>query len=320
MDTQFPHDRIFKTLMSDPALAVDFLKHYLPENVLSSINFNTLVLCPETHINEQLELLSTDILFQVNIANQTSFIYILFEHQSNVNFLMPFRILQYIIEIWSKHINNSKKNTLPLIIPIVFYHGKKPYDGPTNIRDLIDGPTELIDSFLFSTFHLIDTNKIPDEKFKQQHLAGFMCFIMKKIYARDFMNSKGIIYDMLTNIIKKEGADALVSVVTLLNYLVRYGNIDEPKMFITEVGEVLSISKEVEEKFMGTVADYLRNEGRQEGREEVRKEILQRIITIKFGANPNTYKDKIDSATPKLLEKWVDKLLISNNINQVFEE
>lgn len=326
--------------MSDPAVAEDFLKHYLPKEILPLIDFNTLSICRESYINEELNLSDSDVLFQVNIANQIGFIYILIEHQSSVHNLMPFRILQYMVEIWSSYLKETKKKTLPLIILMVFYHGKTPYNGAIDIKELIEGPVELIDNFLLKLFHLIDTNIINDEVFKTQHLAGFMAFIMKKIYARDFMNSKGIIYDMLTNIINKEGADAVVSIITMLNYLIRYGRTKMPEEFINNVHEMLSISKEAQEEFMDTVAEYLIKKGRKEGHDEGialgrdmgreegfelgRKQtcytILQHLIAVKFGTDFIKYRDKIFSATPELLEKWVKKVISCDKIEELFEE
>ena len=81
-------------------------------------------MCKESYINEQLKLGITDILYSVNIAQQQGYIYLLVEHQSTADVLMPFRIVKYICAIMDHHLKQTCKNELPLVVPLAFYHGQ----------------------------------------------------------------------------------------------------------------------------------------------------------------------------------------------------
>ena len=50
--------------------------------------------------------------------------FILLELQSKVDNMMPYRILEYMVEIWRKDRKNNKNKELPLIVPCVLYTGK----------------------------------------------------------------------------------------------------------------------------------------------------------------------------------------------------
>ena len=64
------------------------------------------------------------------------------ENQTQVDFLMPFRLLEYMIRLWRRHIQEkgdqaeNKPFKLPAILPIVFYDGDQ-QEGWTAERQFI---------------------------------------------------------------------------------------------------------------------------------------------------------------------------------------
>lgn len=49
--------------------------------------------------------------------------YALIEHQSTPDKLMAFRLLRYALAAMQRHLD-AGHDTLPLVVPILFYHGK----------------------------------------------------------------------------------------------------------------------------------------------------------------------------------------------------
>ncbi|HAO19175.1 MAG TPA: transposase, partial [Desulfobacteraceae bacterium] len=47
-----PHDKLFRETLSDREVAADFLKNYLPEDVLSLINLNSLEICKDSFVED----------------------------------------------------------------------------------------------------------------------------------------------------------------------------------------------------------------------------------------------------------------------------
>jgi predicted transposase/invertase (TIGR01784 family) len=65
-----PHDRFFKSAMSNKKIAQAFFETYLPTHICQAIDLNTLVLRKESFVDEELKLAITDLLFSVNFQQQ----------------------------------------------------------------------------------------------------------------------------------------------------------------------------------------------------------------------------------------------------------
>lgn len=69
-------------------------------------------------------------------------LYLLFEHQTTVNRIMPLRMLGYLSEIWLNHLESGSL-PLPPILPLVLHQGPEPWHVSTNFADLIACPDGL---------------------------------------------------------------------------------------------------------------------------------------------------------------------------------
>ena len=96
---QSPHDRLFKAAMTDKRVAREFLETHLPAEILKIVALNNLNLQKESYIDEELKLSMTDIVFQTTFSNKPGYLYMLIEHQSTPDEMMPFRIYKYIFSI-----------------------------------------------------------------------------------------------------------------------------------------------------------------------------------------------------------------------------
>ncbi|CAM4394190.1 MAG: Recombination-promoting nuclease RpnD [Legionellaceae bacterium] len=108
-----PHDAFFKSLMTNKKVAREFFSQHLPETVVKAIDLSTLVLCSETYIDVSLKNSASDLLYSVNLKGEKAYIYILAEHQSSCDKLMPFRILKYTCAIMDKHQKQYPQSKLP---------------------------------------------------------------------------------------------------------------------------------------------------------------------------------------------------------------
>lgn len=317
-----PHDNLFKNLMTDRLIAEEFFKNNLPLHIRPLIDYNSLTICSGSYVDDELQTSSSDILYKAKIAGQVAYIYLLCEHQSSVDSWMPFRLWQYIIKIWTDHRKQTKSKKLPLVIPLVFYNGENRYDGSLDIRELIDAPLELIEKTLFKPFHLIDTNDIEDETLRKQHWAGVMCFVMKHIYARDFIPHIALLMKMLNEILLNKEIDSPVELrKILLKYIVRVGNVSQLSDFIDQV-KVHSAQPFVGEDVMNieeAMKAVGRKEGRQEGRQEAR-EMLVNLLEQKFTIIPPFYRDRIEKSDISTLLKLANRILTAKSIEQIFAD
>ena len=88
-----PHDRFFKKLMTEKRAVTEFFNYNLPLLIKSAVNFDSIQLQQNSFIDEELKLLEADALFSAEFNEKPGYLYLLVEHQSKPDKLMPFRML-----------------------------------------------------------------------------------------------------------------------------------------------------------------------------------------------------------------------------------
>lgn len=74
----------------------------------------------ESFIDDKLRLQVADILYSADFGDQSGYLYILIEHQSSQEELMPFRILKYVFAIMESHLKTTGKTRLPVVYSMMF--------------------------------------------------------------------------------------------------------------------------------------------------------------------------------------------------------
>ncbi|KTD32715.1 hypothetical protein Lnau_2363 [Legionella nautarum] len=184
-------------------------------------------------------------LFKTKIGKKEAYLYILLEHQSSPDELMPFRLLKYLCNIMDNHLKSQKAKKLPLVYPLVIYHGKRKYPFSTNLSDLIDAPKELVDSYFLKPFQLMDLGQIDDKVLKQHAWSGVMEFALKHIFARDILPYLKEIADILHKLTLSGGRHYIEIV---LQYLLERGELSDQSKFFSLINK--EIFPDVGEKIM----------------------------------------------------------------------
>ncbi|MCF6768322.1 Rpn family recombination-promoting nuclease/putative transposase [Thiotrichales bacterium 19S11-10] len=158
-----PHDALFKANLNDKKKAEASLKAHLPKSLTKHFDFSTLKAIPTEFVKQNLGRVVSDVLYSVKIKERKGYIYQLFEHQSTPDYLMPFRILTYEVQIMQMHLDKGH-NKLPIIVPILYYHGQvSPYPYSTCIYDLFEN-TDLARKYAFKDFKLIDLTVMSEKE------------------------------------------------------------------------------------------------------------------------------------------------------------
>jgi len=136
-----PADKLFKTWMADIRVAKDIFHMCLPKAILETIDFNYLTLSPQSHITHRHKNRNVDVLYETKINGKDGYLYILTEHQSEPDRFMPLRLMEYVILIIRHHLKQHKNcDTFPVIYPLVFYTGNKPYSHTMDFYDCFGNP------------------------------------------------------------------------------------------------------------------------------------------------------------------------------------
>ncbi|MCB5560598.1 Rpn family recombination-promoting nuclease/putative transposase [Anaerosalibacter bizertensis] len=279
-----PHDKFFKEIFGKVEVTKDFIENYLPENILKIIDTNTLEPQKDSFITEDLEEIFSDMLFKVNINNKEGYIYLLFEHKSYKEKNISFQLLKYMIEIWEAKINKEKTYQLPIIIPLVIYHGKDRWNLSTNLGELIVGYenlTEDIKKHIPNYEYLIyDLSQYTDDDIKGEAQLRIILTIFRDIFIKD---NKGIQESVERAARYLKELEDKQTGIEYFETFIRYIISARPNLTRENMEDmrenVNRIYPEGSEVIM-TIIERYREEGRQEGRLEGKIEVAKKLIKM----------------------------------------
>ncbi|HEV2614590.1 MAG TPA: Rpn family recombination-promoting nuclease/putative transposase [Gammaproteobacteria bacterium] len=267
-----PYDSLFKAFMSNIAVAKDFFALQLPADIFQRINTDKLFLCPQSFIDNHLKHKHVDVLYRTEFDHREGYIYILTEQQTQSDPKMSFRIMQYVMRIIEHHQKQFKTHQYPLVYPLIYYVGKRPYTCSTDFYDGFGQHKSLAKELLTNPFPVAQITGVDEQKLQEHPLAGALAKIYQLAYARDVMVDLLKLESFFRYMDSQGHADLLISVVQfLLNNL---GKGDAEKI-ITIVSHM--VSKEAGGNML-TLADKMKqkamNQGLVQGIQIVAKKLL----------------------------------------------
>jgi len=257
-----PHDKFFRQAMSDITIAKAFFASHLPLLVKQDINLETLSLRKESYVDSHLKMVITDMLFSVQFVQKPGYLYLLAEHQSSPDKWMPLRLLDYTVQILKQHRKENQDEALPIVYPLVFYHGQEEYSYSTDILALFTDPN-LAEQILFKPFQLVDINRIPDKKYRQQVGLSVLELCAKHIFARDLLPHLQKLLDPMRELIETGNENMVKATVT---YLLTAAQTSNQKVFVETIQAGLSATKKGGD--IMTVAEWLEEKGMKRGLEQ----------------------------------------------------
>lgn len=275
-----PHDLLFHDAMSNIAIATSFFMTHLPADIQQHIDLSTLRLCDGKHVSPQREASHTDILYEVKINGVGGYLSLHVEHQSTADPLMPFRMLRYLCRIMEADIKKKKgKNKkLPLIIPVVYYHGKQaPYPYTTDIIDCFEQP-ELAKHYFLKPFHLIDLTQIPDNELVEHDLIGALELTQKHIFERDFLHVLDLL--LTSRLLSKLANNNRDFFLHMLQYIAEQGSIDDEERFFHHLnkqlpeyrGDIMTVAQQLENRGL--------HKGMQQGMQQKELDIAKNLLRL----------------------------------------
>jgi len=254
------HDKIFRTILDKKEEAVTLIN----QAIKTKLKAEEIEKYTSSFVSKTFQNREADTVYKYKNKN----IFFLIEHQTKIDCSMPYRILEYEIEIMKSAIDirkvKNKEYKLPLVIPIVLYTGKKKWDA----KRYLEESQETLDDVKIKAgnYNLVDINDFTKEELLQgKTLISKMMLLEKSESTEESI-------EMLEKIIpntNKEEKELLKRVISIL--------------FGEKIGE--EKTKELIEKIDGgegkmlALVDMIRNEnkmyinmGRKEGRKEAREE------------------------------------------------
>lgn len=122
-------DNAFRRMLGDKELFLRFIRRYLRHDI-PDVDPEDVNLENTTFIPADLREKRSDVVYRIRRGGQEAYVYILIEHQSRVDYLMPWRLLSYMVRLWERCVQEESRAArrkdflLPPIVPVVFYEGE----------------------------------------------------------------------------------------------------------------------------------------------------------------------------------------------------
>jgi len=182
-------DKAFRRLLGDERLFLRFLRRFLrgrmPGDIdLDSLSVEDVELQNITFIPPDLSKNESDVLYKVRRGSAQVYIYVLVEHQSRVDFMMPFRLLSYVVQFWTRCAEQAGARArradflLPSVLPVVFYEGASKWTAPVRFVDKVESSSDfrgLIPDFEYLLISLRD--KHPEDLLSFRDALGGLCYL-----------------------------------------------------------------------------------------------------------------------------------------------
>jgi predicted transposase YdaD len=334
-----PHDAVFRRVLGEPINAASQLRAVLPAVLVERLDLDRLTRVSGSFVDADLRWRHSDLLFTVPLAGRPALVYVLVEHQSSTDALMPFRMLRYIVRIWDSYVAEHPEATrLPAVIPLVVHHNRRPWAGHTQLLELLDldaVTTDAARDYLPRFQFILDDLALLDEQALRARpltLLVRVTLLLLKIAP----GNRRLATDLrpwspdLRGILDQPGGAEVFPV--LVRYIGLVGEAPADELFEL----FAALGPEAKEAYM-TTAEMLRAEGRVEGeargrvegeargrvegeargRVEGQARALVQLLTLKFGSLPQTARDSIQAATTGQLETWTARVLTADALEQV---
>lgn len=294
---QTPHDRFFKEMFSKKEVAEAFIKNYFPQDLLDICNTDELEISKDSFVDKDLKEFFSDIIYRIKLNDHNAFIYCLFEHKSYPDKKVSFQLLKYMTKIWDLSLKQNNFGELPVILPLLIYHGKKRYNIDKRFNSIVNtqpNTEKFVPDFEYLFFDFSQYND-------QQIIGSIQLQITLKIlYSAFIKDNFGQQFEDILKLIKKlRNTETVLEYFTVgLKYMLEIVDYDIDIM----KDKVDTIIPERSETFMST-ANKLREEGKldgikegvREGKKEGKKEgLIETIISL------TTKKLNIDSLSSEL--------------------
>ena len=172
------------------------------------------------------------------------------------------------------HYKQHPEHPLPIVYTMVVYTGEDIWTAPHDIVDLLPEPKALARDVFYSTYQLVDLQRMSDEEMHQHSWSGMVEFALKYRRKRELAGLFFKTFLPWLNQVAEQGGLNLSRIV--LKYVLDGVDYDVV-LFEKQVNQYLS-SLELRGDAM-TLAQQYEQRGEQKGRVENSREIAKRLLS-----------------------------------------
>ena len=326
-----PHDRLFKKALGIEIYMAEFLEVVLPEELTERFAFSTLRGNKDSFIDEESREHRTDLLFDLELADGegTGYVYCLFEHKSYQEKWTALKLLDYMVRIWRE--DTEENDELPVILPIVFYHGEVGWNAPASLQDLAGPGIKAGDNFFPDyEFILLDMDELVAfvDAFSHSRIRLYLRALdLVRLMEEDRRTFERVLFNYFDELgdthwddkweFEKFGA-------LTFRYVLEQAPEEKAEEIITGAAKMSSERSDL----LMSVADKLRREGKREGKKEGKREgkreealeVALNLLEKKLQTDLSAQLQKeLEDASYEKLKEVQNKLFDLESEDDVFE-
>ncbi len=340
-----PHDALFKAVLGKPEHARGALRSVVPAALAEALDWQTLTLRPSSFVDLALKEQHTDLLYSAAWKDGSEMlVFFLFEHQSAPpkDGLMAYRLLRYQVRIWEDWCaEHPKAKTLPMIIPIVMYHGVAPWSEPRLFDALLDVPPgqrpAVARQLVQFEYLLDDLSEISDEELHDRATLSALAKLVELCFKHartraDLLDILARWMDVVREVVRApNGVKALAQVLCYLLEVSEHVEREaltallerelgpEAKEAIVTAGQQL-----IEQGRQQGIEQGLQQgmeQGRQQGIRQGECALLLRLLRQRFGDEVNAQVERrVTAASVEQLERWTGRVLTAATLSELLAD
>jgi hypothetical protein len=336
---QFKENGI-KMMLEHPANLRESLR-MLPGRWSERIDFDRMELVKTTFVRRDYRHVESDLVLMAPLLDSRGrrtrkklMIYVLIEHQSEPDRLMPLRMLDYTVQIfnyqvrqWTRKHSSTAKIQLQPVLPVLFYTGTRRWASPGVLADLIVGGEQFSDITPVLKPLYLNLPEISTKTLEQA--GGYFGHVLRLVQQRKARPRQ---FDrLLAGVVRHLETmpdDQRLLWLDLLSYI--HAMIYHERQPAEQESLVQTVEKSVgtdqhrKEIFdmSQTIAEKLIEQGREKGREEGREEALrQSLLLLLRGRFADQAEDaaKVIEQTADIaqLQAWIERFATAKTFQEL---
>jgi recombination-promoting nuclease RpnB len=187
--TNQPYNDLFLATFKVKSEVISYIKTFLPTELAQHIDLEALELDDTSYVTAGLDKYFSDVVYTTQWkGRQTLKITLLFEHKSWQPQHLSLQLLRYMLEIWTRSLGQQPQETqaLPVVLPIVIYHGEERFLYKT-LHQLFGEVDEVLLPFLPNfEYHVTNLSDFSDEQLNQLNLGLLYTMMLLFKHRRDW--------------------------------------------------------------------------------------------------------------------------------------
>ena len=314
------HDALFKRAFGVPQHAAAELRCVLPTSACERLDLDALALMPASFVDAELAHRHADLLFRVPIRDRpgkAAYVYVLLEHQSEPDHLMAWRVFGYLHRIWAAILREEPhRKSLPPIVTVVVHHGAGGWTAPRRFHELVEDIETLPElAPLIPDFELVidDLGAIADEALRTRPIPPFpklaLWLLRDGRQLEAFFTHLAAWAEEIRELARRDPAHEDRAV--LARYILRVAG-EIPSELLRQ--RIAKDAPEFEES-MASAAEQLI----EQGRTIALRETLERLLRTRFGDLDQGIEQRIATASPTDLDRWLERVITAERPDDILE-